>query len=234
MTEIIAKDVFLTVNSHSTEDKVFFRKPKSVNLLKNLNLEVYSGERIGLVGPNGSGKSTLLRILSGIYKPSSGRISTVGSISCLLDSGLGLDLERTAIENIRIYGTIKGQSQKSIKARIDGILDFAGLDSYAQTPIRFFSQGMYLRLAFTLATEWSSEILFIDEGIGTGDAEFQKKAVVRLNTYMNNASILFLASHSRELVHTYCKSAILLNQGEIIGHSDIDDIFLKYSNIQNP
>jgi lipopolysaccharide transport system ATP-binding protein len=199
-----------------------------INLLHKVDLQIKSGDRVGVIGLNGSGKTTLLRMLSGVYRPTKGAIRTEGEVSCLLDSGLGLELERTAIENIRVYGLLKGQKRKVIENSIENILEFAGLKSFSRMPVRFFSQGMYLRLAFTLATEWPAEILLIDEGIGTGDFEFQKRANDRLKTHLESTSILVISSHSRELIESYCTSAILMSQGKATQFNSVQEAYSNY------
>jgi lipopolysaccharide transport system ATP-binding protein len=225
MAVINAKSVYLTLDTVGIHNS---RSNLKTKLLDNVNLRIESGDRIGVIGPNGSGKTSLLRMLSGIYQPTSGSIQISGKVSCLLDSGLGLELERTAVENIWIYGLMRGRKRKDIRERIDGILGFSGLESFADTPVRFYSQGMYLRLAFTLATEWPAEILVIDEGIGTGDKEFQSKATMRMKTYLESTSILLIATHSKELIESYCSSAILMKDGKVTTYKSIQEAFGDY------
>ena len=225
MANIHADSVYLTL------DTVGFHKSRrnlKTNLLDDVNLGIESGDRIGVIGPNGSGKTTLLRMLSGIYQPTSGNIEISGNVSCLLDSGLGLELERTAVENIWVYGLMRGRKKKDIKARIENILEFSGLENFAEMPVRFYSQGMYLRLAFTLATEWPAEILLVDEGIGTGDKDFQSKATKRLKDYLESTSILLIASHSKELIESYCTSAILMRNGKATPFKSIQEAYGNY------
>ena len=226
MAIITAESVSLSLNavgSHNNRNKF------KTKLLDNVNLQIGSGDRVGVIGSNGSGKTSLLRMLSGIYKPTSGSIQIFGEVSCLLDSGLGLELERNAIENIRVYGLMKGRKSKDTEKRIDNILEFAGLTNFAKMPVRFYSQGMYLRLAFTLATEWPAEILVVDEGIGTGDKEFQSKATERLRTYLHSTSILLIASHSMELIESYCDSAIVMRSGKANIYKTVHEAFVDYT-----
>lgn len=188
---------------------------KKVNALKNINFTINSGDRVGLVGHNGSGKTTLLRVLSGIYQPSDGAISVGGRINSLLDIGVGLDSDSTGYENILIRGILLGLDKKEIESRIDEIADFSELGDYLNMPLRVYSSGMLLRLAFSVAATIKSDVLLMDEWLSVGDAAFNKKATNKLNEIINNSSVMILASHSFYLIKNTCNRVFLMNHGEL-------------------
>ena len=223
MANLIIKDLSLSVKHPFLKKSKLFEPHPELKILKNISLEVLEGDRVAIIGNNGAGKTTLLRAMAGIFQPSEGSIEISGRVSMLLNSGLGVDLEKSAIENIFAYGIMKNYSRKSIAGRIESIEDFTGLRNFMETPLRFFSQGMLARLVFTLATEWPAEVLVMDEGIGMADYEFHRKATTRLEGYLSSASILILASHSEQLLRNYCNRAILLDKGELILQGTLDE-----------
>jgi lipopolysaccharide transport system ATP-binding protein len=152
----------------------------SIEALKNLDLEIVSGDRVGIIGHNGSGKSTLLRLLSGIYEPSSGEIARTGSISSLVDISLGINPESTGRENIFLRGKLMGVSRKGIDEKIDEIIEFSELGDYINLPVRIYSSGMLLRLAFAVSTSITADILIMDEWLSVGDGSFAERASNRL------------------------------------------------------
>ena len=186
-----------------------------VRALDGINLEFHPGDRVGLVGHNGSGKTTLLRVLSGVYAPTQGELSTQGSIATLLDVSLGMDGEATGYENIRIRGLLMGLSMAQIDAQIDEIAAFTDLGEYLDMPMRTYSSGMTVRLGFTVSTSVHADIVIMDEWLSVGDADFQLKATQRLNDMVNRASILILASHSMDLVEKTCNKIIRMEHGKI-------------------
>jgi lipopolysaccharide transport system ATP-binding protein len=185
-----------------------------VRALSNINMTFQDGDRVALIGHNGSGKSTLLRTLAGVYKPTSGKIQTVGSIGTLLDSFIGIDLDATGLENITARGLCLGMKQSEINARIDEVADFAELGAFLELPMRTYSAGMQTRLAFSISTLIRPDILLLDEGIGTGDANFIAKAADRLNSFIASAGILIVASHDNTLINRLCNRAIVMLHGE--------------------
>ena len=188
----------------------------TVRALDGLCLNVRDGERIGLVGHNGSGKTTLLRALAGIYKPSSGYIDIEGETMALFDFGSGMDHECSGRENIYLRGYMMGKSKTEILSKFDDIVDFTELGQFIDLPLRTYSAGMNARLSFAISTAWPSDILLLDEGIGAGDTSFQKKAEARIERLFERTSIMFLASHSEDLIKSYCSRQIVMDHGRIV------------------
>ncbi|MBL0049376.1 MAG: ABC transporter ATP-binding protein [Bacteroidetes bacterium] len=184
--------------------------------LKNINFEVFPGESIGIIGRNGAGKSTLLKILSKITPPSSGKIISRGRIASLLEVGTGFHSELSGRENIFLNGSILGMKRKEIQAKFDEIVDFSGTEKFLDTPLKHYSSGMQLRLAFAVAAFLEPEILIIDEVLAVGDAEFQKKCLGKMeDVSRNEGRTLLFVSHNLASVAHLCSKGILLNAGEI-------------------
>ena len=194
----------------------------SVKALNKISLKIKDGDRVGLVGHNGAGKSTLLRVLSGIYRPSSGTVSIFGSVGALLDPMAGMDGESTGMENIYLRGFMIGMSRQQIFDRIDDILAFTELGAFINLPVKTYSAGMFSRLAFAISTSFQPEILLIDEGIGAGDAAFQEKASIRVQSLVDKVHILMLASHNESLIQKMCTKKIEFFQGNITSIKDIE------------
>jgi len=187
-----------------------------VKALDCINLEVKAGERLGLMGHNGSGKTTLLRVLAGAYEPVAGSLAIKGRIASLLDISLGMDHEATGYENIFLRGIMMGLTPKEIRAKTDDIAAFTDLGEYLDMPVRTYSSGMQLRLAFAVSTSVDADILIMDEWLSVGDAAFNQKASERLNKLVEKAPILVIASHSPELLAKVCTKVIRLEHGKII------------------
>jgi len=187
-----------------------------VQALREISLSLREGDRIGLVGHNGAGKSTLLRVISGVYEPTGGRIEVKGKVTCLIDLNLGMDAEATGIENIYLRGALLGFNRRWLTTRIPDIVDFAGLGDFIRMPLRTYSTGMQMRLAFSIATLQQPEILVMDEWLNVGDAEFKEKAEKRLNEIVDKSSILVIATHSPELVAQVCNRSVRLDHGVLI------------------
>jgi ABC-2 type transport system ATP-binding protein len=196
----------------------------TVKALKNLTFEAHDGDRIALVGDNGSGKSTLLRVASRVYPPTSGRISITGNISPLFDATLGMSMDATGLENIQIAGTIWGMTRAQIRNSVDDIAEFTELGDYLKVPVRTYSNGMLLRLAFAIATARDPEVLLIDEIIGVGDAVFFGKAFTRLQNLAKRSRILMIAGHQDDLLRLLCDKAIWLNRGSLVQYDDIQSV----------
>lgn len=197
---------------------VFREKPNRKPNLKglfNLNFKITKGERIGLYGPNGSGKTSLLRMISGIYTPSNGNVVINGKILSLLNVSMGLDEDATGVENIILKGLLLGLDKNKITALLPKIIKFAGLGNDLFLPLRLYSDGMKLRLAFSISTILSSDILLLDEWISVGDEKFQKKASVLLNSLIKKSSILIFASHQKELLNKICNRIFIIDSGRI-------------------
>lgn len=187
----------------------------SIEALKNLDLEIVSGDRLGIIGHNGSGKSTLLRLLTGIYEPSSGSIQRSGSISSLVDISLGINPESTGRENIFLRGKLLGLSKKEIDAKIEEIIEFSELGDYINLPVRIYSSGMLLRLAFAVSTSITADILIMDEWLSVGDGSFGERASKRLQDLVDNSEILVIASHNKSLIEQTCNKVVWLEHGVI-------------------
>jgi len=199
-----------------------------IQALENLTLSIEDGDRIGLVGHNGSGKSTLLRLLAGVYAPTAGTIEIEGKISSLLSPGLGMDMEDTGFENIVNIGVMLGLSVKEIQSQRDEIAAFTELGEYLALPVRTYSSGMMLRLAFAAVTVIDPDILLLDEGLGAGDARFADRAQARVNELMGRARILVIASHSEGMIADLCNKALLLEQGRMVAFGDVASVFDTY------
>jgi len=199
-----------------------------VEALKNLSLEINHGDRLALVGHNGAGKSTLLRVLAGIYEPPVGRITVEGRVAPLFDLALGLNMESSGYENIRLRGLVLGLSRSEIDARTDEIAETSELGQFLGMPLRTYSSGMLARLAFAVSIAIPSDILLLDENIGAGDAAFMAKARIRIEEFVKSAGILVLASHADELVLSMCDKAILLEHGRMIAHGPVEEVLATY------
>jgi lipopolysaccharide transport system ATP-binding protein len=182
----------------------------SVTALDNVSFNLKDGDRLGVIGANGSGKSTLLRTIAGIYPPTSGSIQIKGSIASLIDISLGMDMEATGYENIRMRGIMMGMKLKQIKLIEEEIADFTELGQFLEMPIRTYSTGMHMRLGFAVSTAIDADIILMDEWLSVGDSDFLIKAEKRLHDYIQKSSILVLASHSQDLISKLTNQVIRL------------------------
>lgn len=205
------------------------KRTLTVRALEKVTLSLRDGDRLGLIGHNGAGKTTLLRTLAGVYPPSYGTIDQVGKIAPLFDISLGFDMESTGRENILLRGLFLGIKKFQIIESIDNIANFTGLGNYLEMPLRTYSSGMLMRLAFAIATEIQPDIILMDEWIGVGDARFLEQARQRLESFIDKSSILVLASHSEDLIRSTCNKAILLGQGQVLAQGSVKDVFEHYN-----
>lgn len=184
--------------------------------LRNVNLEINEGEIVGIIGHNGAGKSTLLKILTGITPPTEGEIIMRGRVASLLEVGTGFHPELTGRENIFLNGAILGMTKKEIARKFDEIVAFAGIDKFLDTPVKYYSSGMYVRLAFSVAAHMEFDILLVDEVLAVGDAEFQKKSLAKINEIIRhpNRAVLFV-SHNMAAIQSLCSKCILLEKGRV-------------------
>lgn len=191
--------------------------------LRDINLEIKQGEILGIIGKNGAGKSTLLKILSRVTAPSKGKINVRGRIASLLEVGTGFHPELTGRENVYLNGAILGMSKMEVKTKFDEILSFAGIEAFIDTPVKRYSSGMYVRLAFAVAAHLEPEILIIDEVLAVGDADFQKKCLGKMNEVSNEGRTILFVSHNLEAVRKLCTKCLLLKQGttNFIGETDV-------------
>lgn len=198
--------------------------------LKDISFELNQGEVLGIIGRNGAGKSTLLKLLSKISNPTTGIIKAKGRIASLLEVGTGFHPELTGRENIFLNGAILGMTKQEIKRKFDEIVDFAGVDRYVDTPVKRYSSGMYVRLAFGVAAHLEPEILIVDEVLAVGDAEFQKKALGKMKSVSQNEgrTVLFV-SHNMASIRTLCTKGILMQNGQLITMGEIEDTIRVYN-----
>jgi lipopolysaccharide transport system ATP-binding protein len=197
--------------------------------LKDVNFEVKQGEVLGIIGRNGAGKSTLLKILSKVTAPSTGQIRIRGRIASLLEVGTGFHPELTGRENIFLNGAILGMTKHEILKKFDEIVDFAGVERYIDTPVKRYSSGMYVRLAFAVAAFLEPEILIIDEVLAVGDAEFQKKCMGRMkDVSVNDGRTVLFVSHSMASVRNLCQKGLLLSQGKVSTYGTIESVIKAY------
>ena len=199
-----------------------------VEALKDINLHLREGARVGLVGHNGAGKSTLLRLLSGIYEPTRGAADVRGRVAPVFDLGVGMDPEISGYENIIIRGLFLGQSRRQMKKKMDEIAEFTELGDYLNMPLRTYSSGMRIRLALGVVTSIEPEILLLDEGIGAVDAAFMAKARARLSELVKRSGILVFASHSNDFLAQLCTTALWVDHGQIRKAGTVPDIVESY------
>jgi len=195
---------------------------KDIPALHPTSLRVESGQVFGLIGHSGAGKSTLLRVLTRIYIPTSGKATIEGRVSSLIDISLGMDQESSGRENIFIRGALLGQSKKEIQKQLDEIIEFSELGQFIEMPIRTYSSGMSMRLAFAISTVLKPEILIMDEWLSVGDEHFTNKAEGRMNSLLEKTEILILASHSFDLIKKTCNRALVLQHGSVVFDGDVE------------
>jgi len=200
----------------------------TVQALKNINLELCAGDRLALIGHNGAGKSTLLRVLSGAYEPSTGVAEIYGRIASLLDMTMGMDLELTGAENVILRGVFLGLTIGEARCRMSEVEEFSELGGFMHLPMRTYSSGMRLRLAFAISTVCTPDILLMDEFISVGDEAFARKARRRLEDMIDKSHIMVLASHSPQILREYCNRAILLDGGRIVCDGTVDSVLQEY------
>jgi lipopolysaccharide transport system ATP-binding protein len=196
--------------------------------LKDVSFDVARGEVIGIVGGNGAGKSTLLKILSRITEPSEGGATVFGRVGSLLEVGTGFHPELTGRENIFLNGAILGMPRAQVRRQFDAIVDFAGVSQFIDTPVRFYSSGMYVRLAFAVAAHMEPDILVVDEVLAVGDAEFQKRCLGKMNDVSRAGRTVLLVSHNLEALHRLCTRGVLLRHGHLVADGPIADVIARY------
>ena len=203
--------------SHLQSPKTNFRAPRSEEFfaLRDINLEIKQGEVVGIIGRNGAGKSTLLKILSRITEPTAGRIHLKGRVASLLEVGTGFHPELTGRENIFLNGAILGMTRREIKGKFDEIVTFSGVEKFIDTPVKRYSSGMYVRLAFAVAAHLEPEILIVDEVLAVGDSEFQKKCLDKMDDVGHAGRTVLFVSHNMQAITRLCGRCILLEQGQV-------------------
>lgn len=187
-----------------------------VRALDNLNFEFHEGDRVGLIGNNGSGKSTFLQVLAGIYEPTAGDLKVDGRITSMLGITLGMDAEVTGVENIYLRGQLMGLSRRQIDAMVDDVADFAGIGDFLNLPLRTYSSGMAMRLAFAVATSVDADIILMDEWLSVGDADFVQKAKIKLSQMVDKARLVVIASHDHAMIKDQCNIILTLEHGKLV------------------
>jgi ABC-type polysaccharide/polyol phosphate transport system ATPase subunit len=200
-----------------------------IKALDGISFTLEEGDRVGVVGHNGAGKTTLLRVIAGILEPVAGRLEVTGSVTPMFGVTDGMDLEATGYENIWIRGQILGCSRTFIASCIDDIVQFCELGDFLHMPARTYSAGMLVRLGFAVATALRPQILVMDEMIGAGDAAFFDRARVRLSGFIETAGILVVATHSPDIIRTWCNKAMWLSRGKLAAFDAVDDVLASYA-----
>lgn len=201
----------------------------TVQAISDLTLTIEKGQRIGLIGHNGAGKSTLLRVIAGIYEPTNGSVEVEGEVASMFDLGFGMDPEATGWQNIVFRGMLLGLSKREIRARAEEIGEVSGLGEFLDMPLRTYSAGMTARLAFSISTAITPDILLVDEGIGAGDAAFIVQAQKRMKRLISDAGIFVLASHSVELLKQWCSLAAWMEHGKLMMVGEMGDVLAAYT-----
>jgi lipopolysaccharide transport system ATP-binding protein len=215
---------------------VFSRKTNNssvadIHALKNISVEIKSGERVGLLGHNGAGKSTFLKTVAGLYPVSSGLLKVEGQVRSLFDLSLGFEPDATGRENILYRGLLLGLSPRFIREKADEIVDFAGLGEFIDYPIKTYSAGMQVRLAFAISTTVGGDILLLDEVIGAGDANFMAKAKERITSLIEQAEILVLATHDFGALRSICNRGLVFHHGDLVFDGPCDEAVAEYKAI---
>jgi ABC-2 type transport system ATP-binding protein len=196
--------------------------------LQNISFEVKDGSTLGLLGRNGSGKSTLLKIISGVLTPSEGQVTRPVSTAALLELGAGFQPDMTGRENIYLNSSILGRSKKDTEIVIDDIIDFSGISEFIDTPVKFYSSGMYARLGFAIAIHTDPELLLVDEILAVGDAPFQKKCLDRIKQMQNEGRSIILVTHDTSTVENLCNAAVALDHGKLLAQGDTKSVITAY------
>lgn len=202
---------------------------EDIHALKDIDLNVEAGERVGIIGPNGSGKSTLLKTVAGLYPIQSGNMSVKGDIRQILDLMLGFEPEATGRDNILYRGLLYGQTPQAIAENTDEIIEFADIGAFIDYPVKTYSAGMAVRLAFSISTALPGDIMLIDEVIGAGDQEFMLKAKTRFQTMVDNSNILLISSHDHHSLSEFCTRCIVLYKGKIEYDGDFSEAQKYYT-----
>ena len=212
---------FLTDRQAKSFNKVF-------KALQNISFEVKEGSTLGLLGRNGSGKSTLLKIISGVLTPSEGQVTRPVATAALLELGAGFQPDMTGRENIYLNSSILGRSKRDTELVIDDIIDFSGISEFIDTPVKFYSSGMYARLGFAIAIHTYPEILLVDEILAVGDTPFQKKCLDRIKQMQNEGRSIILVTHDISTVENFCDSAVVLDHGKLLAQGETKSVIAAY------
>ena len=204
------------------------KRPRELWALRDVSFEVAQGETLGIIGRNGSGKTTLLRLLSGVSAPTVGRLGVVGSIAPLIGVGVGFNPELTGRENVRVNGRLLGMSDADVRRHFDSIVDFSEIEDFIDTPVKFYSSGMFLRLAFSIAVHTRPDVLVVDEVMAVGDIAFQLKCDERMREIQREGTTIVIVTHNLEMLGRSCPRAMLLSHGRVVYDGRVDDAIGAY------
>jgi ABC-type polysaccharide/polyol phosphate transport system ATPase subunit len=196
--------------------------------LSDITLEIGHGERVGVVGRNGAGKSTLLRLLAKIYPPTLGQLAIRGNVAPLIEMGAGFNVELSGTDNILLNGAMLGFSRNEMLRKLEPIHEFTGLREFADMPLKYYSSGMFMRLAFAIATEVNPDILLIDESLGVGDAAFQSKAKARIRDLLDRSKVVILVSHDVDSLRELCTRGLWIEKGRLVADGPVDEVIDRY------
>ncbi len=196
--------------------------------LREINLAIHKGEKVGILGSNGAGKSTLLRLLARIYPATTGTVSIRGNVAPLIEMGAGFNPELSGLDNIYFNGAMLGMNRREMAKRVDGIHEFTGLREFADLPLKYYSSGMYMRLAFAVATEVEPDVLLIDEALGVGDAAFVERARNRIHGLLDRSHVVVIVSHDLSALREMCTRGIWLKKGRLILDGPINEVVDRY------
>jgi ABC-2 type transport system ATP-binding protein/lipopolysaccharide transport system ATP-binding protein len=227
----VRRQIASTVRLVGGEIKVNRLGNTVVCALDDVDLSLVDGDRLGLIGHNGAGKTTILRAMAGIFEPVAGEIITRGEITSLFGITDGMDIDATGYETIRLRGLMLGRSPKEVKETAQEIADFTELGEYLSMPLRTYSSGMLVRLAFGIATSHQPEILLMDEIIGAGDAAFFNRAQLRLKSFIEATGIMVVATHNPEILRRWCNKAILMSNGHIVAQGSVEDVIAEQARL---
>ncbi|MBP7074082.1 MAG: ABC transporter ATP-binding protein [Rhabdochlamydiaceae bacterium] len=244
--ENLGKKYFINESSFGNyrrllEDLNFWRKKQELSksydrefwALQNINFAIEPGETLGIIGTNGSGKSTLLKILARVTWPTTGRIEIYGRISALLEVGTGFHLELTGRENIFLSGAMLGMKRQEVSKHFDEIVAFSGVEKFLDTPVKRYSSGMFLRLAFSIMAHLKNEILIIDEILAVGDAQFQAKCIDKIQSIVKEGRTIIFVSHQFAKVRSLCKQTLWIKEGQLFKTGSTEDVINSYEELMN-
>lgn len=218
------REAFATLHRRRTSYRDF-------EAVKHASFDIPAGSNVGLIGRNGSGKSTILKIIAGVYRPTSGKVTVQGKVAPLIELGAGFHHELTGRENILINGLLLGLTHRQIRDHEQSIIDFAEIGDFIDSPVKQYSSGMYMRLAFAVATEVDPDILLIDEILAVGDASFREKCNQRIRRFRECGKTLIMVSHDMGAITTFCDRVLLVHQGELIADGNTHEVISRYQQL---
>ena len=216
--------------------KVFRRgeEVEEFDAIRGVSLKIMNGEVVGLIGRNGSGKSTMLKLIAGVYRPTLGALEVHGSVAALIELGAGFHPDLTGRENMVLNGLLMGLTRRQIQEKEEKVLNFAELGDFIDSPLKQYSSGMYMRLAFAVATEVDPDILLVDEILSVGDAEFQEKCDSKIADFCQGGKTIVLVSHDMYAVRRVCTRLVLLDHGEILADGSVESVITRYEQLIHP